>query len=561
MGYIYHIYSTNEPNTIYIGQHAGEETHSVKRNIGGIEGNNQSVAGNRVLQHFQGLYDNKKENSYFMSWLKRNPLNTVVVEIYDKKNNYGIDMRFFKQFFNIWNPSSNKDISAKINLLTNVSDADQSKNRSDKEVMKGCLLDAAEILHIYYYKKYGYNLMNVQMGGSRYWTSPTGSSGSRIINREMSVNDLVNMIDTDPHVVAQLQSSFTSSWKNYWKSKPVKDKIKNSLTNLYAKIINKSGGIESEFKKILNSKETELEIFNIISSLVWDSLPKIQNTIQHKIPGGYTVNVNMLTQGLYSINSDFRQLSSHWNIVSILSRAVKKSDKNVSFTDIAKFAKSLTKELKKSFQKEIDKIVDIIANYKVSLSNFFSIKYKGNQNLPLNHLIADSSFSIGASDPVAMQNYRLSLKHISYSYFAKIAQKAQADLSPVILNNFNFAVSTRWYGSVGFTTSWSFAISNILKTKADVFQDEDFLWHYIRQFLTIFVQYRGDPRFDNLKPEFKSFNKKGSFALFDKILDMNYSKFKMPKDSVFAAVPLGRRTYEEIIKWENAKIDSITEYY
>ena len=64
MGYIYHIYSKDEPNTMYIGQASKNETHEIK-----ISENKtgESVAGNRVLQHFSGLYDNHHENEEFMS--------------------------------------------------------------------------------------------------------------------------------------------------------------------------------------------------------------------------------------------------------------------------------------------------------------------------------------------------------------------------------------------------------------------------------------------------------------------------------------------------------------
>ena len=93
MSYIYHIWSTQETKTIYIGQASANETHGVKTG--------DSVSGNRVLQHFSGLYDNNHENDQFNAWMKRNPLNTIQIEIYDEGNNYGIKEEVFDRFFSI----------------------------------------------------------------------------------------------------------------------------------------------------------------------------------------------------------------------------------------------------------------------------------------------------------------------------------------------------------------------------------------------------------------------------------------------------------------------------
>ena len=59
MAYIYHIYSLEDPQTIYIGQSSHGQYTNAPTSL-------TSVSGNRVLEHFSGLYDNKRESAEFL---------------------------------------------------------------------------------------------------------------------------------------------------------------------------------------------------------------------------------------------------------------------------------------------------------------------------------------------------------------------------------------------------------------------------------------------------------------------------------------------------------------
>lgn len=561
MGYIYHIYSKDEPNTMYIGQASKNETHEIK-----ISENKtgESVAGNRVLQHFSGLYDNHHENEEFMSWLKRNRLEDVVIEIYDDTNNYGIGLKTFRKFFNIWNPQ-NQPVQTNFQwILTNIkADLNNKFTKKEREYLGQTLLDAAEILHIYYYKKKGRQLLNHQMGGSTYWIS-NSATGKRILNREMTVDDLVNMINTDPMVVEQLQKTFTHTWKLYWGSDKIKKEFKSKLRPLFVNCLVKANGDRKKFQKEVSSKETEQKIFNYVGEMIWEHLPTIQNSLQHQVEG-YTVEINELTKGLYSTKENFKKLSNHYNIVYMLTNTLK-SKKTVKafeeFIGVKKGSKTIEKAISDAILSAFDEVVnnlsEMIENFNISLSNFFKITIKGKSDLPLNDLLNKDSYKILKCNTQASENYAKSLKHISYSYFSKIANEVLAS-NKISFTGLVYDLNGEYYGRVASHPSVSFKIEEALKTKAEIFKDEDFTYHYVRQFLTIFTRYRGSPQLGNFS-SLQNTKQTGWIGLFDLPLTKVGVMGSFALGNVYPAVPFSDRTGEEIKYWRDKAV-SKAEYY
>ena len=562
MGYIYHIYSKDEPNTMYIGQASKNETHEIK-----ISENKtgESVAGNRVLQHFSGLYDNHHENEEFMSWLKRNRLEYVVIEIYDDTNNYGIGLKTFRKFFNIWNPQ-NQPVQTNFQwiLTNNKADLNNKFTKKEREYLGQTLLDAAEILHIYYYKKKGRQLLNHQMGGSTYWIS-NSATGKRILNREMTVDDLVNMINTDPMVVEQLQKTFTHTWKLYWGSDKIKKEFKSKLRPLFVNCLVKANGDRKKFQKEVSSKETEQKIFNYVGEMIWEHLPTIQNSLQHQVEG-YTVEINELTKGLYSTKESFKKLANHYNIVYMLTNTLK-SKKTVKafeeFIGVKKGSKTIEKAISDAILSAFDEVVnnlsEMIENFNISLSNFFKITSKGKSDLPLNDLLNKDSYKILKCNTQASENYAKSLKHISYSYFSKIANEVLAS-NKISFTGLVYDLNGEYYGRVASHPSVSFKIEEALKTKAEIFQnDEEFTYNYVRQFLTIFTRYRGSPQLGNFS-SLQNTKQTGWIGLFDLPLTKVGVMGSFALGNVYPAVPFSDRTGEEIKYWIDKAV-SKAEYY
>ena len=161
-----------------------------------------------------------------------------------------------------------------------------------------------------------------------------------------------------------------------------------------------------------------------------------------------------------------------------------------------KLGDTVKKNLRETVQSELEKAHQTVLNFKVSFSNFFNIAVTGNQNLPLNHLINNSGFTIHGADPAVTAKYQTSLKHISYAYFAKVAKEVLAS-NKVSFTGLVYDLDGEYYGRVASYPSVSFKIEEALKTKAEIFKDEEFTYLYVRQFLTIFTRYRGSPQLGN----------------------------------------------------------------
>jgi hypothetical protein len=51
------------------------------------------------------------------------------------------------------------------------------------------------------------------MGGSSYFVSAGANGAKRILNREMSVKDMIAMVDADPKIVEGMQRKFSVWWQ------------------------------------------------------------------------------------------------------------------------------------------------------------------------------------------------------------------------------------------------------------------------------------------------------------------------------------------------------------
>ena len=549
MSYIYHIWSTQEPKTIYIGQASANETHGVKTG--------DSVSGNRVLQHFSGLYDNNHENDQFNAWMKRHPLNTIQIEIYDEGNNYGIKEEVFDRFFSTWSPKGQEQA---VEIQVDKSDNETTK---PKKIKKDNKRDAAEILHIYHYAKHGFKLLNVQMGGSSYFVSAGANGAKRILNREMSVKDMIAMVDADPKIVEGMQRKFSVWWQEIWsrppKTNPPKNKFRNLIINSWVK------------NKNLDISKTDFT--QEVIQYVKKNIPTIAKRLQTDFKmSGYTVRLNTTTDKTYSkLEESCNQLIEHYNIINLIinvftSRKTKEEFEKILFSSEQEILKTIPADIQKKLNNAVTQMFKKVGDFNISFSNFFTVTVKDKMNNLVNSshsLIGNYSIS-GASHSIT-ENYSKSLKHMSYWYFAKIAKK-EAEKTTFNFTHTILPIGNEFYGRVASFPSLSFRIEQELRNKTDFFKDENFLYEYVRQFLTIYTQKRGTSQLGGFPVLVE--HDLGYFGLYDK--EIEDSKLYTDETDtpsrfyafgpIYTAIPFSQRTYEEMIKWRNKKIEEAIYY-
>ena len=206
-GYIYYIWDRKRPSVKYIGQ----------TNKDSLE---------RPLDHFSGLYHFNKDGEYvtskggsvreghgFVEWLHNVTLSDVEVEIY-KAPYYGIPVDVWYAFWSQWSTSVQyKDTPIKIDTDENGAVINMEKNLPQVSYR-----NAAEILHIYYSVKNGNTLIQAQMGGQNEGLYKKNSK--IVLNRDMTPQQMVNLIDADPSSIETFQKAFNKSFsKNILKNK------------------------------------------------------------------------------------------------------------------------------------------------------------------------------------------------------------------------------------------------------------------------------------------------------------------------------------------------------
>lgn len=569
MGYIYHIFSKTEPTTMYIGQ-SSHEQFSVKEKSKDLTVNAES---NRVLQHFSGLYDNKTESAEFNAWLKRNKLSDVRIRIYDSTVNYGIDDRFFNQFFSIWRPA-NQEANVHVTIdqeglfqyesdsknktkIVRQNKFKHNQNFTHDKILSRYKLDVAEILHIYYYKSKGYTLLNRQMGGQQgRWV---GSDGL-VMNREMTIDDVYQMISSDRTIIKNIQATFEREFREEWKNKSFKLFTK-PLTQYVIDNISyyANHGMKQEYVEEIKKVASQH-----LGNLVYTILPQIQNTLQHK-GVNLTAVLTPLTQGLYKKDQNINNLFKHWNILSIIvaavAKGIKKSleDKKINYAkeilNIAKASQNIQRSLESQIGTIVQGISSQIRKWDISYANFFTIKFKASNDNKSTLIPKWDSLKIKNPNKTALSLYQDSFKRMSYAYFSKIARAAASEVVPNPMTR-TVNLSGNDYTLHYLKTSWSYRIESILKTKADIFRNNDFCWFYVRQFLTIFAQ-----RNTAYVPDFKS---KPVFMEGDL---KKYAVFNNPNDGINGeiertgyAIPLSDATYYEIQSWIDAAVLNASYY-
>ena len=318
----------------------------------------------------------------------------------------------------------------------------------------------------------------------------------------------------------------------------------------------KANGDRKKFQKEVSSKETEQKIFNYVGEMIWEHLPTIQNSLQHQVEG-YTVEINELTKGLYSTKESFKKLANHYNIVYMLTHTLKSKKTVKAFEEligVKKRSKTIEKVISDAILSAFDEVVnnlsEMIENFNISLSNFFKITIKGKSDLPLNDLLNKDSYKILKCNTQASENYAKSLKHISYSYFSKIAKEVISE-NEISFSGRVYSFNNQYYGRVTSYPSISYNIEETLKNKADIFKDETFTYHYVRQFLTIFTKLRGAPYLGGFPSLFNS-GQYGWFGLFDLPLTKAGNGSGDPAMTsyalgpVYPAIPFSQGTVKEI---------------
>jgi hypothetical protein len=96
----------------------------------------------------------------------------------------------------------------------------------EQDLPQTSYLNAAEILHIYYAVKNGNKLLQAQMGGQN--EALYHKSRNIVLNREMTPQQMVNLIDANPASIESFQKAFDKSFtKNVLKKSEYIESIKN----------------------------------------------------------------------------------------------------------------------------------------------------------------------------------------------------------------------------------------------------------------------------------------------------------------------------------------------
>lgn len=214
-GYIYYIWDSKNPFVKYIGQ--------TKNNT--LE---------RPLEHFSGLYHFNKDGEYFTSkggsvkegagfveWLHNVTLSDVEIEIFEAPY-YGIPVEIWHAFWSQWSTSKqHRNTPVKTTF-----DENGIQINIEQDLPQTSYRNAAEILHIYYAVKNGNTLLQAQMGGQN--ENLYHKSRHIVLNRDMTPQQMVNLIDANPASIESFQKAFDKSFsKNINKKEYIK-----ILTNL-----------------------------------------------------------------------------------------------------------------------------------------------------------------------------------------------------------------------------------------------------------------------------------------------------------------------------------------
>lgn len=232
-GCIYYIWDRDNPSVKYIGQH-------------------KHTSIERALEHFSGLYHFNKDGQYFTSkggsvregvgfvdWLHNVTLSNVVIEIFEAPY-YGIPVDVWHSFWSQWSTSKQH----KNTPIKTTFDENGVQINIEQDLPQVSFRNAAEILHIYYALKNGNTLLQAQMGGQN--EGLFHKTKTIVLNRDMTPQQMVNLIDARPASIESFQKAFDKSFtKNVLRNKEYINIIKtinwtNTTTDIFFELKQKT---------------------------------------------------------------------------------------------------------------------------------------------------------------------------------------------------------------------------------------------------------------------------------------------------------------------------------
>ena len=455
---------------IYIGQ---TKQLTKPKDTGG-----DTIAGNRVLQHFSGTYNSAEPK--FRELIQKYPLSKFKITIY-REPNYGIPEDVYNDFSSMWYV--------------------QGDGKSNK-------LDIAEILHIYYYQRRpDKTVINQEFGGQAWqWTTQTGA----ILDKTSTVDSAVSVLDMNSKIAGEIQKRCKHQIQLVLEKgqSEVIEKGLMKLVDIY--LTNPTAKVDSKLRKTY-----KVYILSILKKII----PAWKSNINEITVDGTTVKLSVKTKKEWArihaatwLNERrFQNLANNesFNVLDQLAIRLNKTfEKNISINKTA----SLTEELKTALKEQIKKaIVDtknqlnksIQSVLNVSWSQFIDVTIKNANGVEVgttflkNLTIADGS--------IETDIYQPSLKRMSYFFFRNIAFDLEPEVDrknqkedksknketkkpeEIISKNIRTTQNDETIINVGFSPSWTQLIKRKLRTKGEIFQDEEWLDKYVHQMLTILV--------------------------------------------------------------------------
>lgn len=427
MACIYHIYSTDDPDTVYIGQTKVDPTPTPED-----ETSSEKTAGsyNRPLDHFIGLYNSTRENTMFKEWMCSHMLNTIVIEIYDESCNFGISPKAFKNFFKKWTVSYSTNIK---DIQITERDGKIALEPKDNSLILKSYLDVAEIMHNYICYKQGNRLLTHQIGGQS--LSLVNKNGV-VLNTTMSVEEGVSILDgyTNKDII-KAQKLFNKELnKHLWSIEINGRTLTQSLT--YAALSDASNLTTSKRRSTISASSNSnlsKEWTKILVRYLKATLPIVRDALDKALVSNNSISIANKIKNLYSeIEDKFfwefdRNHKGSFNIVNaivqklstqeIRGKIKKASSLNDAFNIIEKI-------LSEPLQGMMDQ---------VSFTNFFKIEE--------DTVTKEQSWQINKSDmkeyaAKGSNAYGKSLRFKAYHYFSSMVKKVWKDNPSIVPTHF-----------------------------------------------------------------------------------------------------------------------------
>lgn len=471
MACIYHIYSTEDPTgEIYIGQ------TKVPVNV--------RDSYDRTLMHFSGLYgerNQERENEMFHAFLLKHPLSTMVMDIYDESNFFGLSKEIFKEFFSEWSidgytPYLDIDVWD-IDSTSKLSQSDQGK----KDFATTLYLDAAEIIHNYIYYKNGYKLMTHQMGGQRHvFRSVTGL----VLNDTLSPQQAAIMLEDSTRTVVKLQDKFNKMLEKQYKTVTINGKTLLQAWTETAWVMDKKN---IYWKTLVNVAAPYLQKY---IATIRDDLDKIlpatgEWVLVNKMKNAYSLiedkfrlNFASTTKGGFNI---VHAIATKLNTDTFRSK-VNKLVKQDTDPNPIKIYHAIYQAIEDTFADGLSGFIDGI-----SFANFYELQYKGtNVNKRNWRLSGPSEHHIAASntDP-----YGLTLRNMAYSFFSRCVKNVMS--SPFVCSLKQRVMNDGQLYLIVETKRLSDELYNYYARYVPIYWIQQQWKMYLHQMLTIYTRNNG----------------------------------------------------------------------